>query len=54
VIWTAASYLQLREETWRQRRNGLVKAKMAMLREADRSERAALEALQKIRGMAQS
>ena len=54
IVTAANSYLQLREDAWRQRRDALVKAKMGMLKDADKSERAALEALQKIRTIAES
>jgi hypothetical protein len=54
IVTAADSYLRLREEAWRRRVDGLVKSKLGILREADKSERAALEALQRIRAIAQS
>jgi membrane associated rhomboid family serine protease len=54
IVTAANSYLQLREEAWRRRMDGLVKSKMKILREADKSERAALEALQRMRAIAES
>jgi rhomboid protease GluP len=44
----ADEYFRLREQSWRERIEGLLKSKMPMLHKAEQTERAALEALQKI------
>jgi membrane associated rhomboid family serine protease len=45
----ARRYFELRDDSWRLRAQGLNRASMATLREADIKERAALDALEKIR-----
>jgi membrane associated rhomboid family serine protease len=49
LIASADEYLRLRHESWLLRAEGLRKTNMARLREADRSEQASLNALQRIR-----
>jgi hypothetical protein len=51
LVASAAEYLRLREQSWRLRAEGFRKGKMALLREAERIERAALEALHALRGL---
>lgn len=48
LVAAATQYFELREQSWRRRAEGLSKSNMGMLREADRAEQAALEALKKI------
>jgi membrane associated rhomboid family serine protease len=47
LVEAAESYLKLREQSWRRRSEGLLRANLAMLREAERTERSALEAFQR-------
>ena len=49
LIAAAGQYFTLRAESWRRRAEGLRSANSRLLREAERSERAALEALQRTR-----
>jgi len=49
LVANAEEYLRLRDESWRLRADALRKSNMLALRAADRSERASLEALEKIR-----
>jgi hypothetical protein len=49
MVTAAEEYSRLREESWRRRSEGLLKSNMKMLREADQTERAALDAFQKMR-----
>jgi rhomboid protease GluP len=49
LVASAEEYLRLRDESFRLRTEALQQANMATLREADRSERASLEALEKTR-----
>lgn len=49
LVTSAEEYLRLRDESWRLRAEALHKSNMNALRAADRSERASLEALQRIR-----
>jgi hypothetical protein len=49
LVAAAEEYFRLREQSWRDRIDGLRKAKMDVLRKAERTERAALEAFEKIR-----
>ena len=49
LVASAEEYLRLRDESWRLRADALRKANMGALRAADRSERASLEALDKLR-----
>jgi rhomboid protease GluP len=48
LVAAAGKYFELREQSWRRRAEGLGKGNMAMLREADRTERAALDAFRKM------
>jgi membrane associated rhomboid family serine protease len=48
LVEAANAYVRLREQSWRRRAEGLVRSNLGMLREAERTERAALEAFQKI------
>jgi membrane associated rhomboid family serine protease len=48
VVDAAREYLDLREEAWRRREAGLLAASMRALREADDTERAALEAFRRM------
>ena len=48
LVEAADAYLRLREQSWRRRAEGLLRANLTMLREAERTERAALEAFQKL------
>jgi hypothetical protein len=48
LIETARKYFELREQSWRSRADGLRRSNMGMLRDAERTERAALDLLQKI------
>jgi membrane associated rhomboid family serine protease len=49
LVVAAKEYSQLREQSWRRRAEGLRRHSMIMLREADQTERAALDAFEKIR-----
>jgi rhomboid protease GluP len=49
MVAAAEEYSRLREESWRRRSRGLLKSNMKMLQEADRTERDALNAFQKMR-----
>jgi hypothetical protein len=49
LVAAAEEYFRLREQSWRDRIDGLRKSRMDMLRNAEKTERAALEALQKVR-----
>jgi membrane associated rhomboid family serine protease len=48
LVEAAQTYFKLREQSWRRRAEGLLRANLVMLREAERTELAALEAFQKI------
>ena len=48
LVEAADAYLKLREQSWRRRAEGLLRANLGILREAERTERAALEAFQKL------
>jgi hypothetical protein len=54
LIAAAAEYVRLREQSWRLRAEGLRSGKMDVLREADRVERASLEALKALRNVQQT
>ena len=49
LVAAAQEYVQLREQSWRARAEGLRKSKMDLLRKAEASERAALDAFEKMR-----
>lgn len=49
LVASAEEYLRLRDESWRLRAQALHKSNLPALREADRTERASLEALEKIK-----
>jgi membrane associated rhomboid family serine protease len=49
IVSSAEEYLRLRDESWRIRSEALHSASMGALRTADRTERASLEALEKVR-----
>jgi membrane associated rhomboid family serine protease len=49
LVAVAEEFLRLRDESWRLRAEGLHKANMLTLREADRAERASLDLLRRIR-----
>jgi hypothetical protein len=49
IVASAEEYLRLRDESWRIRSEALHSASMGALRTADRTERASLEALDKVR-----
>jgi rhomboid protease GluP len=49
IVSSAEEYLRLRDESWRIRSEALHSASMGALRTADRTERASLEALDKVR-----
>ncbi len=49
LVSSAEEYLRLRDESWRLRADALRKSNMVALKAADRSERASLEALEKLR-----
>jgi membrane associated rhomboid family serine protease len=49
LVTAAEEYFRLREQSWRDRIEGLLKSRMELLRKADLSERAALEAFERIR-----
>jgi membrane associated rhomboid family serine protease len=48
LVEAADTYLALREQSWRRRAEGLLRSNLGMLREAERTERAALEAFHKL------
>jgi membrane associated rhomboid family serine protease len=48
LVEAADAYLKLREQSWRRRAEGLLRSNLGMLREAERTERSALEAFQKL------
>ena len=48
LVEAADTYFTLREQSWRRRAEGLLRSNLAMLREAERTEREALNAFQKI------
>ena len=49
LVAAAEEYVQLREQSWRRRAEGLLQSNTRMLREAEETERAALEALRRLR-----
>lgn len=49
LVTAAEEYFRLREQSWRDRAEALVRSKMEMFRKADETERAALAAFRKIR-----
>lgn len=49
LVADADEYLRLRDESWRLRAEGLLKSNMRRLREADKAEKASLEAFAKVR-----
>lgn len=49
LVTAAQEYFRLREQSWHDRIEGLLKSRMELLRKADLSERAALEAFERIR-----
>jgi rhomboid protease GluP len=49
LVSAAEEYLVLREQSWRRRGDGLLDSNTAMLREADRMERTAMEAFQRVK-----
>jgi rhomboid protease GluP len=49
MIASAEEYLRLRDQSWRLRAEGLRKANLVVLREAERTERTSLEALQRVK-----
>jgi membrane associated rhomboid family serine protease len=49
LLASAEEYLRLRDESWRLRAQALHKSNLPALREADRTERASLEALEKLK-----
>jgi rhomboid protease GluP len=49
LIASAEEYLRLRDQSWRLRAEGLRKANLVVLREAERTERTSLEALQRVK-----
>lgn len=48
LVEAADAYLRLREQSWRSRSEGLLRSNIKTLREAEKTERAALDALQKL------
>jgi membrane associated rhomboid family serine protease len=54
LVAAARRYFELRERSWRRRAEGLLKANMGMLREAEKLERSALEALEAARPLAKA
>ena len=48
LVEAADAYLKLREQSWRRRAEGLLRANLTILRDAERTERAALAAFQKL------
>jgi rhomboid protease GluP len=53
LVTAAEEYFRLREQSWRDRIEGLLKSRMELLRKAEQSERAALDAFARIRPDAQ-
>ena len=51
LVAAADEYLALREKAWRMRADALREASMPALREADRAERASLDAFRRIRSV---
>lgn len=49
LVAAAEEYVELREQSWRRRAEGLLQSDTHMLREAEETERAALEALRQLR-----
>ena len=49
MVADAEAYIKMRDESWRLRANALHKLDMRGLRDADKAERASLEAFEKIR-----
>jgi membrane associated rhomboid family serine protease len=49
LIASAEEYLRLRDQSWRLRAEGLRKANLVVLREAERTERTSLEALRRVK-----
>ena len=49
LVTAAETYFELREQSWRRRAEGLLRSNMDKLREAEQSERAALEAFESMR-----
>lgn len=49
LVAAAEEYFELREQSWRRRAEGLLASDMAMLRRAEETERAALDALRRMR-----
>jgi len=49
LVAAAEEYFRLREEAWRRRAEGLINASMRTLQEADRTERASLDAFRRIK-----
>lgn len=49
LVAAAEEYFQLREQSWRRRAEGLLRSNMDMLREAEQTERTALEAFRRMR-----
>ena len=54
LVDAANRYLQLREQSWRRRAEGLLRSNLKILQEAERAERAALEAYNRIGSTASS
>jgi rhomboid protease GluP len=54
LVADAERYLQLRRESWRLRAEGLRKTSMVSLKQADRTERASLDAFKKIKSVRQN
>ncbi len=48
LVAAAVQYFELRQQSWRRRAEGLLTAKMEMLREAERTEQAALKAFRRV------
>jgi hypothetical protein len=48
-VAAASEYLRLRDQSWRRRSEALIQSNMKMLRDADQTERAALDAFQRMR-----
>lgn len=49
LVAAAGEYCQLREQSWRRRAEGLRRSNMSLLRDAEKTERAALEVFQRMR-----
>jgi rhomboid protease GluP len=49
LVASAEEYLRLRDQSWRLRAEGLRKSNLVVLREAERTERTSLEALQRVK-----